>query len=118
MGYNIFEDKPQLVRVVIQYLNMNFGNLTPKTYLKFPKSIFYVNSDSEILMEYHIHDKILWSHKIRIWSKIELLFPINREEFTLILKQWWKDSYYDMKHLSEISTCHTEFRWVRIRFLS
>jgi hypothetical protein len=117
MGYNIFEDRPQLVRAVILYLNMNFGNLKPKTHLKIPKSVFYVNSDNEILMEYDTHHNILWNHKIRIWLKIESLFPIHREEFNLIMKQWWKDSY-NMKHLREFSTCHSEFRWIRLRFLS
>ena len=44
---NIIVDKPQLVRAVLLYLNMNFGDLTRKTYLNIPDKVFYVNIDSQ-----------------------------------------------------------------------
>jgi hypothetical protein len=49
---NIIVDKPQLVKAVKLYLNMNYGNLTPKTISKFPNSVFYVNPSNEVMMEY------------------------------------------------------------------
>ena len=37
---NIIVDRPQLVRAMLLYLNMNFGDLTPKSYLNIPDKVF------------------------------------------------------------------------------
>jgi hypothetical protein len=68
---DILVDKPQLIRVVLLYLNNNFGNLTPKTSSKFPNSVFYVNSDNEVMMEYDKENEHVHIHYKHIWLKIE-----------------------------------------------
>ena len=40
---NIIVDRPKLVRVVLLYLNNNFGDLTPTSYSNIPGKVFYVN---------------------------------------------------------------------------
>ena len=93
MGYNIFEDRPQLVRVVLLYLNMNFGNLTPKTSSKYPNSVFYVDSDNEIMMEYDKKNEFVYINYGQIWFKIESLFSLDHRETQSIMKVWLERDY-------------------------
>ncbi len=88
---NIIVDKPQLVRAVLLYLNNNFGNLTPKTNSKFPNSVFYVNSDNEVMMEYG--EKVVVIHYKQIWSKIESLFHLEYKDIKSIMKVWSEETY-------------------------
>ena len=88
---NIIVDKPQLVRVVLLYLNKNFGNLTPKTNSEFPNSVFYVNSDNEVMMEYG--QGVVVIHYKQIWSKIESLFYFNYNDTQSIMKVWLEETY-------------------------
>ena len=88
---DIIVDKPQLVRVVLLYLNKNFGNLTPKTNSKFPNSVFYVNSDNEVMMEYG--EKVVVIHYKQIWSKIESLFHLEYKDIKSIMKVWSEETY-------------------------
>ena len=88
---NIIVDKPQLVRAVLLYLNNNFGNLTPKTAEKYPDSVFYVNSDNEVMMEYG--EKVVVIHYKQIWSKIESLFHLNYNDTQSIMKVWLEETY-------------------------
>jgi hypothetical protein len=90
---NIIIDKPQLVRVVLLYLNKSFGNLTQKTRTRYPDSVFYVNSNDEILMEYDKENEYVWLHYDQIWSKIESLFPLNSSEIQSIMKHWLEETY-------------------------
>ena len=85
---NIIVDRPQLVRVVLLYLNMNFGNLTPKTSPKYPNSVFYVDSDNEIMMEYNKKNDEVYINHDQIWSKIQSLFSLNYSETQSIMKHW------------------------------
>ena len=89
---NIIVDRPQLVRVVLLYLNKNFGNLTPKTNSEFPNSVFYVNSDNEIMMEYNKENLYVYIHDDRIWSKIESLFHLNYRDTQSIMKVWLEET--------------------------
>ena len=88
---NIIVDKPQLVRAVLLYLNNNFGNLTPKTTEKYPNSVFYVNSDNEVMMEYG--EKVVVIHYKQIWSKIESLFHLEYKDIKSIMKVWSEETY-------------------------
>ena len=88
---NIIVDKPQLVRAVLLYLNNNFGNLTPKTNSEFPNSVFYVNSDNEVMMEYG--QGVVVIHYKQIWSKIESLFHLNYNDTQSIMKVWLEETY-------------------------
>ena len=88
---NIIVNRPQLVRAVLLYLNNNFGNLTPKTNSKFPNSVFYVNSDNEVMMEYG--EKVVVIHYKQIWSKIESLFHLEYKDIKSIMKVWSEETY-------------------------
>ena len=87
---NIIIDRPQLVRVVLLYLNMNFGNLTPKTYTEL---ILYVNSDIEVMMKYNKKNGIVFIDYTNIWSKIESLFSLDSSETQSIMRVWLAETY-------------------------
>jgi hypothetical protein len=90
---DIIVDRPQLVRVVLLYLNMNFGNLTPKTSSQLPNSVFYVNSDNEIMVEYAKKNKYVWVHYYQIWSKIRSLFSLEFDDTQSIIQHWLERDY-------------------------
>jgi hypothetical protein len=97
---NIIIDRPQLVRVVLLYLNMNFGNLIPKTSSKYPDSIFYVDSNNEILMEYDKKNGYVFIHHNHIWSKIESLFSLEYDDTQSII-QHWLERDYNLRNLKQ-----------------
>ena len=90
---NIIVDRPQLVRVVKLYLTNSFGDLTPKEVKKYPDSVFYVNSDNEIFMEYDKENENVWVGYDQIWLKLESLFYLNHSDIKLIMKDWLEDHY-------------------------
>ena len=93
---NIIVDKPQLVRAVLLYLNNNFGNLTPKTNSEFSNSVFYVNSDNEILMEYIKETERVYIHYDQIWSKFESLFHLNYDDTKSVIRVWLEEKPYEL----------------------
>ena len=90
---NIQVNKHQLERVVIKWLNTHFGNLTPKKHKDYPKSVFYVNSSNEVIMEYGERNKYIHIHHEYIWSKIQSLFHLNHREVQSIMKIWLEETY-------------------------
>jgi len=90
---NIQVNKHQLERVVIKWLNKHFGNLTPKTTEKYPNSVFYVNSNKDIMMEYDQENEDVFITYNHIWSKIELLFHLNYDDIQSIMKVWLEEAY-------------------------
>jgi hypothetical protein len=104
---DIIINQPQLVNVVKLYLKKSFGNLTPKTNPKYPDSIFYVNSDNKIFMEYDEKKEYLWIDNDLIWSKLESLFYIDYDDIQLIMKDWLEEHYNLKKvtlHVAETLT--------------
>ena len=104
---DIIVDRPQLVRVVLLYLNKNFGNLTPMTNSEFSNSVFYVNSDNEVLMEYNQENSYVYIHYDYIWSKIESLFSLNYRETQSIMKVWLERDY-NLMNLKRLFTLSEE----------
>jgi hypothetical protein len=86
-------NKHQLERVVVKWLNKKYSNLTPKTIEKYPNSVFYVNSDNEVIMEYDKKNENVYIHYDHIWSKIESLFHLNYGETQSIMKVWLEEAY-------------------------
>jgi len=86
-------NKEQLERIVIKWLNKNFGNLTPKKRKDNPNVLFYVNSDNEVLMGYDKKNNYLWVSESRIWLMIESLFHLNYSDVQSIIKVWLEESY-------------------------
>ena len=93
---NIIVDRPQLVRVVLRYLNMNFGDLTPKSYLNIPGKVFYVDKRSQTVLEYekdNQYEPTVWVDTDILWSKITDIFHIKYNEIQSILEVWLKETY-------------------------
>jgi len=90
---NIIVDRPQLVRVVKLYLTKSLGNLIPKTNSNYPDSVFYVNPNNEIMMEYNQKNYLVYINYDHIWSKIESLFHLKYSETQLIMKVWLEEAY-------------------------
>ena len=86
-------NKEQLERIVIKWLNKNFGNLTPKKRKDNPNVFFYINSDNEVLMGYDKKNNYLWISDPRIWLMIESLFHLKHGEIYSIMNLWLKDTY-------------------------
>ena len=111
---DIIVDRPQLVRAVLLYLKMNLGDLTPKTTEKYPKSVFYVNSSNEVMMEYDKENEDVYIHYDHIWSKIESLFHLNYRDIQSIMTVWVEEAY----ELEGVTPTSSQFklslRWKRI----
>ena len=112
---NIIIDRPQLVRVVLLYLNKNFGSLIPKTRPKYPDSVFYVNSDNEILMKYDKKNKYVWLHYDQIWSKINSLFPLKYFEIQSIIEHWLEETYKLSGVTPELTVAGSASSWKRLK---
>ena len=90
---NIQVSKHQLERIVIKWLNKHFGNLTPKTSSTYPRSVFYINSGNEIMMEYDNKTESVYINDGQIWLKIESLFHLNDRDTRSIIKVWFEEAY-------------------------
>lgn len=111
---NIIIDKPQLVRVVLLYLNNNFGNLTQKTSPKYPNSVFYVDSDGKVLMEYEKENKDFYIEYPHLWNKINSLFSIGHFDTEQILKNWLINTYNIEKSSLPPIPVERRTRWNRL----
>ena len=90
---DIIVDRPQLVRIVLLYLNNNFGDLTPKKHEDHPDSVFYLDSNNDVMIEYDEKHDDAYVHPDYFWSKLELLFHLNVHEIQSIIKVWLEETY-------------------------
>ena len=111
---NIQVNKHQLERVVIKWLNKYLGNLTQKTIEKYPNSVFYVNSDNHVMMEYDQENSYVYIHDDHIWSKIELLFHLNYDDIQSIMKVWVEEDYKLGGVTPFRPNISSQIRWERI----
>ena len=86
-------NKVQLERIVIKWLNKNFGDLTPKKRKDNPNVFFYVNSNNKVMMEYNQKNGNVYIHNLNIWSKIGSLFHLDYRDIQSIMKVWMEDTY-------------------------
>ena len=86
-------NRHQLERVVVNWLNKHFGNLIPKKDKNDPNSVFYVNSNNKVMMEYDKKTEYVYIHNDHIWSKIESLFHLDYRETQSIMKVWLEETY-------------------------
>jgi len=104
-------NKDQLERVVIKWLNKHFGNLTPKKHKEHPNSVFYVNSNNNVMMEYDQETDRVYIHYDHIWSKIESLFHLNYNDTQSIMKVWLEE-VYKLGGVTPIDfPSEVEYRW-------
>jgi len=93
---NIIVDRPKLVRVVLLYLNNNFVDLTPKSYVNIPGTVFYVDKKGGTVLEYEEDNEFeptVWVDGTLLWLKIKNIFYLNYNEIQSILELWLKETY-------------------------
>ena len=100
---NIIVDRPQLVRTVLLYLNMNFGDLTEKTSDYLYNSVYYVNLNDEVMMEYNAQEELVYID-YDFWSKIESLFHLNYNDTQSIMKVWLEEKPYELVGIKPIKS--------------
>ena len=90
MKYIITENK--LDKVVLTWLNNNFGNLTP--IVKRNKTQ-YVNDNELPLFYYHQDNKngFVYVNSKILWSSLETLFNMEYEQIQDVIKHWLKKTY-------------------------
>ena len=94
----------KLIKVVKLYLTKFFGDLSPKNSSKYPDSVFYANSDNEIFMEYNKKNENVYISYNKIWSKLELYFPLKYDDIQLIMKDWLEE-HYNLRVLKPYMPC-------------
>jgi hypothetical protein len=105
---NIIIEKPQLVRAVLLYLNMNFGNLTIKNSSEYGEDfIFYVNSDNDIFIGYDKKKHAIFIRHKEIWSKINSLFHLKDRLDTKPIIKHWLEKTYNIKDIEKIYSNHS-----------
>jgi len=110
---NIPVNKNQLERVVVKWLNKQYGNLTPKKY-KDVNSVFYVNPSNEVMMEYNKGTDCVYINYDEIWLKIESLFYLNYIDIESIIKAWLEKDYKLEGVTPKQSSSWCEDGWKRI----
>ena len=100
---NIIVDRPQLVRTVLLYLNMNFGDLTRKNSNNQYHSLFefYANLNNEVMMEYDVQEELVYID-YDFWSKIESLFQLNYNDTQSIMKVWLGEKFKELEGIKPI----------------
>ena len=100
---NIIVDRPQLVRTVLLYLNMNFGDLTRKTSNKSKSSVVevYANMNDEIMKEHDLQEELVYID-YDFWSKIESLFQLNYNDTQSIMKVWLGEKFKELEGIKPI----------------
>ena len=99
-------NREQIFRVVIKWLNMYYGDLTPKTYLNIPGKVLYLDKRSRTVLEYekdNQYEPTVWVDTDILWSKITDIFHIKYNEIQSILEVWLKETY----NLEEITVSQT-----------
>lgn len=81
----------QLERIVIKWLNTYYGNLELITTEKYPESIFYVDSNDDVMLQYDERE-IIYIDNI-IWSQIQSIFNLSDNDVKSIIKVWLKETY-------------------------
>jgi len=106
---DLLVDRPQLVKVVKSYLTRFFGDLTPKKDKVQPNSVFYLDSNNDVMIEYDEKYGDAYVHHYYIWSKLESYFPIKPRDIQLILNDWLKE-HYKLENLKLTSTDRSSIR--------
>ena len=90
MKYIITESK--LDRVVIKYLNKEYGDLEEYTTDKRPDNVFFVK-DKKVYMEQDLKNGYLYVDYYTIWTDLKNIFGLERHEIQRIIKKWVEETY-------------------------
>jgi len=79
-------------RLVIKWLNLEYGDLTPYEMEKHPNQIFFMK-DEKIFFNYNKKPGTVGISYDKIWSFLESFFGLEYEEIQDITKEWIEEHY-------------------------
>jgi hypothetical protein len=106
-------NREQVFRVVIKWLDKHFGNLRPVEHNTFSESLFYVNPNNKVIMEWVPEHEDVWVDS-DIWLMMESIFHLNEMDTQSILEVWLRNTYglKDVRPASDSG--FYEFRWRKV----
>lgn len=90
---NIIINNPQLVRVVLLYMDMYYGDLIPKDSLNRSDFIHFVNSENYVILDYDKWTYRLFVDRQSLYDRITSQFPIDNFDIEWIIKDWFEKKY-------------------------
>ena len=90
MKYIITENQNE--KLIIKYLNNEYGDLEEYTREKNPNSVYLVK-DKKVYMEYELKSGDLWVDYRTIWIDLKNIFGLKDSEIEHIIKKWLKETY-------------------------
>jgi hypothetical protein len=84
--------KTILYSVVIKWMNMRFGDLTPYETDRYPDYIFFIK-DKEIIFDYNKKNGQVYISYYNIWSLLEDMFGMEYEQIQEVTKLWLEEHY-------------------------
>ena len=90
MKYIITENQNE--KLIIKYLNNEYGDLKKIKTDRYPNSIFFVK-DKKIYMEQDLKNGYLWIDYFTIWKDLRTIFSIEDDEIRNIITKWVEETY-------------------------
>ena len=90
MKYIITEGQNE--KLIIKYLNNEYGDLEEYTREKNPNSVYLVK-DKKVYMEYELKSGDLWVDYRTIWIDLKNIFGLKDSEIEHIVTKWVKETY-------------------------
>ena len=111
MKYIITESK--LDRVVIKYLNKEYGDLKEYTTDKRPDNVFFVK-DKKVYMEHDLKNGYLYVDYDTIWSELKNIFNLTNDYIAIIISKW-VDETYNIEGVTPVEQyTSVQNRWMRL----
>jgi preprotein translocase subunit SecA len=90
MKYIITDSK--LNKIVIKWLNLEFGDLTPYETEEYPDYIFYMKN-KEVVFEYNKKNGLVYISYQKVWSFLENIFGMEYKQIQEVTKLWVEEHY-------------------------
>ena len=90
MKYIITENQNE--KLIIKYLNNEYGDLKEYRTDEYPDSVFYVK-DNKVYMEQALDMDWLHVDYFTIWKDLRTLFSLEDEDISRIITKWVEDTY-------------------------
>lgn len=79
-------------RVIIKWLNSEYGDLTPYETEKFPNYILFMK-DGEVIFGYDKKYRGIYVSYSHIWSFLKTFFELEKKEIQDLTKKWVEEHY-------------------------
>ena len=109
MKYIITENQNE--KLIIKYLNKEYGDLKEYRTDEYPESVFYIK-DKKVYME--PENDVLWVDYYTIWQDLINIFSLKNSEIKHIITHWVKETY-NLEGVTPIRMYTLlRFRWERL----